>query len=136
MSEPEQKIRLDQWLWAARFFKTRSLAKTAVEGGKVHVDGERAKPSRGVKIGATITVTRPLYRQEVTVLGLSAKRGSAPIAQALYEETRESTEARDRAVAARRLQNAGLPLPPKGRPDRRGRRALKALKELPDDTES
>ncbi len=132
MDDASDKVRLDLWLWAARFFKTRSLARTAVEGGRVHVDGERSKPSRGVKPGSVIIVTRDLYRQEVVVAAVSRKRGSATVAQALYQETPQSIEARDRAVAARRLHNAGLAAPA-ARPDRRDRRAIKALKEQPED---
>ncbi len=132
MPEVSDKVRLDLWLWAARFFKTRSLARAAVEGGRVHVDGERSKPSRSVKPGCVITVTRELYRQQIVVTSLSRRRGSATVAQLLYEETPESIEARDRAVAARRLHNAGLTAPA-ARPDRRERRAIKALKEQPEE---
>jgi ribosome-associated heat shock protein Hsp15 len=131
MTDATDKVRLDLWLWAARFFKTRSLAQAAVEGGRVHVDGERSKPSRSVRPGNVITITREMYRQEVVVVGISRRRGSATVAQALYDETAASIEARDRAVAARRLQNAGL-TPPSARPDRRDRRAIKALKEQPE----
>ncbi len=133
-NSPEQgKVRLDLWLWAARFYKTRSMAKAAVEGGKVELDGARTKPGRAITIGACITLTRPLYRQQVVVLALAAKRGNATIAQTLYEETASSIEARDRALAARRLNNAGL-IPPSARPDSRGRRAIKNLKEHPPES--
>ena len=103
-----------------------------MEGGKVHIEGDRVKPSRPVRPGTTIEITRTLYRLEVEVLALAERRGSATIAQTLYEETPASVEARTRAVAQRRLQSAGLQTPA-ARPDRRGRRAIKALKERPED---
>ena len=132
MPEPPEKVRIDLWLWAARFFKSRSLAKAAVQGGKVHLDGERVKPSHGVREGSVITITRLEHRQEVVVQALAARRGSAQIAQTLYEETPQSLDERTRAMAARRLARAGLNTP-RGRPDRRGRAALRALKETPDE---
>ena len=132
MPEPAEKVRIDLWLWAARFFRSRSLAKAAVQGGKVHLDGERVKPSHGVREGAVVTITRQEHRQEVIVQALAVKRGSAQIAQTLYEETPESLEERTRTMAVRRLARAGLNAP-RGRPDRRGRAALKALKETTDE---
>ena len=116
------------WLWSARLFKTRSLAKTAVEGGRVEIGGARVKPGRPVKLGDHITITRDLYRLELIVDGLARRRGSATVAQTLYHETEASIEARTRAVASRRLSNAGL-TPPASRPDRRARRAIKSMKE-------
>ena len=124
----DSKSRLDLWLWSARLFKTRSLAKNAVEGGRVEIGGARVKPGRPVKLGDRITITRDLYRLEVIVDGLARRRGSATVAQTLYHETEASIEARTRAVASRRLSNAGL-TPPASRPDRRARRAIKSMKE-------
>ena len=124
----DSKSRLDLWLWSARLFKTRSLAKNAVEGGRVEIGGARVKPGRPVKLGDRITITRDLYRLEVIVDGLARRRGSATVAQTLYHETEASIEARTRAVSSRRLANAGL-TPPASRPDRRARRAIKSMKE-------
>ena len=84
-----ESVRIDSWLWAARFFKTRTLAKTAIEGGKVHIDGSRTKPSKAVQPGQTVTITKGTEHFEVIVRDLSSKRGPAKVAQTLYEETRE-----------------------------------------------
>lgn len=90
------RVRIDQWLWAARFFKTRSLAAEAVGGGKVEVDGERVKRSRVVRVGDTIRIRMPPFEHVVAVRALSARRGPASAAQQLYEETTESRDARER----------------------------------------
>lgn len=122
-------IRIDRWLWAARFFKTRSLAKTAVEGGKVHVDGQRAKPAKELRLGQTLTIRKGLQEQTVVVEALSGQRGSATIAQTLYKETPESIELREISVSRRRMERAGLTVP-SGRPNKKDRRALSQLKSL------
>jgi ribosome-associated heat shock protein Hsp15 len=122
-------IRIDRWLWAARFFKTRSLAKTAVEGGKVHVDGQRAKPAKELRLGQTLTIRKGLQEQTVVVEALSEQRGSATIAQTLYKETPESIELREISVSRRRMERAGLTVP-SGRPNKKDRRALSQLKSL------
>jgi ribosome-associated heat shock protein Hsp15 len=124
--------RLDQWLWAARFYKTRSQAKAAIEGGKVHVDGARAKPSREVTVGMRIEVSRDREQIEVTVHALGVRRGDAARAAALYVETAESAERRAAAAESRRLTRASYIAPP-GRPDKRDRRALERLKYGPAD---
>lgn len=122
-------IRIDRWLWAARFFKTRSLAKTAVEGGKVHVDGQRTKPAKELRLGQTLTIRKGLQEQTVVVEALSEQRGAATIAQTLYKETPESIELREISVSRRRMERAGLTVP-SGRPNKKDRRALSQLKSL------
>ena len=122
-------IRIDRWLWAARFFKTRSLAKTAVEGGKVHVDGQRTKPAKELRLGQTLTIRKGLQEQTVVVEALSEERGAATIAQTLYKETPESIELREISVSRRRMERAGLTVP-SGRPNKKNRRALSQLKSL------
>jgi ribosome-associated heat shock protein Hsp15 len=122
-------IRIDRWLWAARFFKTRSLAKTAVEGGKVHVDGQRTKPAKELRLGQTLTIRKGLQEQTVVVEALSEQRGAATIALTLYKETPESIELREISVSRRRMERAGLTVP-SGRPNKKDRRALSQLKSL------
>lgn len=118
-----QKIRIDKWLWAARFFRSRTLASDAVNGGKVHANGRRVRSSRSVQIGDRLEITRGQYRATIVVRALDEKRGPAKEAQALYEETEESAVQRELSVQQRRLLNAGMPRP-KGRPDKRQRRQL------------
>lgn len=116
-------VRIDKWLWAARFFKTRSLAADAVDRGRVRIGGEPVKPARAVKSGDKIFIDNGSNRWEVVVLGLSDKRGPAPQAQALYRETEDSIEKRDNDQEARRLfPEPGSAI--KGRPTKRDRRAL------------
>ena len=100
-AEPLASIRIDKWLWAARFFKTRSLAQEAVELGRVRLAGQRLKPSRDVKPGDRLTVERGEERFEIFVEKISAVRGPAPVAQTLYRETDESREKRERASEMR-----------------------------------
>ena len=129
----EEKVRVDQWLWAARFFKTRSLAKAAVEGGKVHVDGLRVKPARPVSEGTCLTITRGNDTAEIEVLSVSRRRGPATVARQLYRETDESVARRARRQAEARLLSAGLKVPSK-RPEKHARRQLRDLKtHSPDD---
>ena len=122
-------IRIDRWLWAARFFKTRSLAKKAVEGGKVHVESQRAKPSKELQVGQTLQIRRGETVQTVVVQVLSDQRGPATQAQALDEETIESIELRELRKSNRRMERAGLTVPT-GRPDKKDRRALAQLRNL------
>lgn len=117
-------VRIDKWLWAARFFKTRSMAQNAVAGGKVHIDGQRVKPARDVKPGDRLAITKGPQQFEVIVDAVSAKRGPAPEAEALYTETSASLAARERVRAARRT----LPPKPDHKPDKRERRRLQKLK--------
>ena len=125
----EQGIRIDVWLWAARFFRTRTLAKQAVETGKVEVDGQRPKASRVVRVGDTLRVVRGEEVFEIEVLGISDDRGPAPVAQQLYRESEASLQARDEARLARRAARDGY-RPPEHRPDKRARRLIKALGDI------
>jgi ribosome-associated heat shock protein Hsp15 len=122
-------VRLDLWLWAARFFRTRSLAKQAIDSGKVEVDGQRAKASRSVRIGDALTVTRGDELFEIAVLGLSDQRGPAGVAQALYTESESSKTRRAETLAALRAARAGYQ-PPEGKPDKRARRLIRALGDI------
>jgi ribosome-associated heat shock protein Hsp15 len=120
-------MRIDKWLWAARFFKTRSAATDAVLGGRVHVNGARAKPAKDVQAGDEIEVTVGVVRRVVEILALSDKRGPATVAATLYRETPESIEARERAAAERKLaQPPGADLG--ARPTKLDRRRLEALR--------
>lgn len=116
-------VRLDKWLWAARFFKTRALAKKAIEGGKVQYNGTRAKTSKAVEVGALIRVPQGWDTLEVEVLALSDQRRGAPEARALYAETTESVTRREREAEARRLTNQAMQHPLK-RPDKKQRREI------------
>jgi ribosome-associated heat shock protein Hsp15 len=128
---PDQvaSIRLDQWLWAARFFKTRSLAKQAIETGKIEVAGQRAKASRAVRIGDALRVLRGLEIFEVVVAGVSDRRGSAEVAQALYVESDESKARRAEAIAVARASRTGYRAP-ESKPDKRARRLIMALGDI------
>ena len=115
--------RIDKWLWAARFFKTRSLAARACELGRVKCNGQPAKPAREVRVGDMLQITTESGDFEVKVLLLSEVRGPAPVAHTLYEETEASCEARMKAAAARKLLRDYAPAPP-GRPSKRDRRHI------------
>jgi ribosome-associated heat shock protein Hsp15 len=128
--QQENVIRIDKWLWAARFFKTRSLASAAVSGGHVHVDGSRVKPSRTVRIGNLLKIRRGNEEYEVEVLALSSRRGPAKEAILLYAETEASKSRREAAREQRKL--VGGPMArPDGRPDKRDRKKIRkfTLKE-------
>ena len=123
MKAMPERMRIDKWLWAARFFKTRSLASQAVDGGKVKVNGERAKPSKEVKAGDQLLIHIGEYAWEVCVLSLSERRGPAEQARALYAEAEASRQRRAEQAANRRLQaNPAANL--KGRPTKRDRRLI------------
>lgn len=122
-------VRIDAWLWAARFFKTRALARQAVERGRVTIAGAACKPSHDVRIGDRLRVTRGEETFEVEVAGLAHKRGSAAVAQTLYRESEPSIKAREAALAQRRAERAGYQPPPK-RPDKRARRLIRALGDI------
>jgi ribosome-associated heat shock protein Hsp15 len=122
------KIRLDKWLWAARFYKTRALAKSAVEGGKVHYDNQRSKPSRIVEIGKTIQLRQGFDEKIIIVIKISDKRLSATLAQALYQETAQSIEKREAMAQARQQMNAHV-LAPQRRPDKKQRRSILKVKD-------
>lgn len=127
-TQKESSIRLDKWLWAARFYKTRALARQMVQSGKVHYDGQRSKPSKPVQIGAIITLRQGFDTKEVEVLALSEQRRSASEAQLLYQETEESVEKREQNAEARKL-NALYNPHPDGRPDKKQRRQLIRMKD-------
>ena len=116
-----ESVRLDLWLWAARFFKTRSLAATAAQGGKVHVRGDRAKPARAIRVGDLLQIRRGSCEWVVTVKSLSTRRGPAKEAALLYEETEESVRNRDAARA--QIQAEAAPFRERGgRPTKKDRR--------------
>jgi len=119
-------VRLDKWLWAARLVKTRGLAAEAIAGGRVHLNGARAKPSKEVRPGDRLSITTGQVRRDVVVRGTAERRGPAREAQLLYEETPESVAARERAAAERRL--APPPQPAGPRPTKRDRRRLQAAR--------
>ncbi|MBO3277510.1 ribosome-associated heat shock protein Hsp15 [Pseudomonas schmalbachii] len=118
----DDKVRLDKWLWAARFYKTRALAKEAIEGGKVHCRGERCKPGKEPKIGEEYVLRTGFDERTVVVKALSAVRRGAPEAQLLYEETAESIRRREEAAALRKAGALGLQTD--GRPSKKQRRQL------------
>ncbi|MES5815759.1 RNA-binding S4 domain-containing protein [Pseudoxanthomonas sp. Soil82] len=126
---PPNPVRLDVWLWAARFFRTRSLAKQAVETGKVDVAGQRPKSSRAVRVGDTLQVTRGEEVFDVVVLDLSDTRGPAPVAQALYAETDASRARREQQRLQRAAMRDGY-RPPEHKPDKRARRLIQALGDI------
>ncbi|MBT6037662.1 MAG: RNA-binding protein [Halieaceae bacterium] len=120
------KVRVDKWLWAARFFKTRSLAKAAIEGGKVQLDGQRVKVSREITTGDRLTIRQGWDEKSITIVALSDQRGPATTAQALYEESEESIARRERETLLRRA--AGGLNKPNHRPDKHERRQISRLR--------
>ncbi len=124
----EDNVRIDKWLWAARFFKTRSMATDAIDRGRVRIDGEPVKPARNVKVNDKLVIDNGSDRWEVIVAAISDKRGPAPVAHTLYFETDESVAKRENDKTARRL----FPEPSmdiKGRPTKRDRRAMTRIAE-------
>lgn len=122
-------VRLDVWLWAARWFKTRALAKAQIEAHRIEVDGQPAKPSRGVRIGTRLSIERAGERYEVEVLGVSDTRGPAPVAQALYLESDASKSRRLEQAALRAAERAGYQAP-ETRPNKKARRLIRALGDI------
>ena len=122
-------VRADLWLWAARFFKTRALAKQAIETGKVDVAGQRIKPSRMLRVSDVLCIQRGDERFEVTVTGVSERRGSATLAQQLYQESEASKVMREQVRAQRAAERAGYH-PPESKPDKRARRLIRALGDI------
>ncbi len=127
-------VRIDKWLWAARFFKTRTLAKQAIEGGKVQLNGQRIKPSKEVEPGLTLTLKHGWDEKQVVIQALSDKRGPAPVAQALYLETEESIQKREKAATERKLAGAAVARPAT-KPNSKQRRHIHRFKRaiLSDD---
>ena len=126
---PVITVRLDLWLWAARFFRTRSLAKQAIDTGKVDVAGQRAKASRTVRMGDAMRIARGDEVFEILVAGLSEQRGPASVAQWLYVESETSKARRAEAVAVARASRTGYRAP-EGKPDKRARRLIRALGDI------
>jgi ribosome-associated heat shock protein Hsp15 len=120
---PDDRHRIDKWLWCARFFKTRSLAAQAVSGGKVHVNGERVKPAHNVRVGDRLSIVINGADAELDVIGLPERRGPAPEARTHYAETPESVSRREKLREQHRLAELTRPRP-EGRPDKRDRRKL------------
>ena len=129
--EQQDKVRLDKWLWAARFFKTRSLAKAAIDGGKVHLEGKRVKVSKEISTGDTLQIRQGWDEKVVTVLLLSDQRRGASDAQMLYEETAESLARREELAAARKAAG-GMIDRPAHRPDKQQRRQIHRFKNYQD----
>ncbi|MEM6300671.1 MAG: S4 domain-containing protein [Pseudomonadota bacterium] len=123
------KLRVDKWLWAARFFKTRSLAKGAIEGGKVRIAGQRIKVSREVSVGDTLRIAQGWDEREVEILRLSDQRRSASEAQTMYCESEESIARRQQSAQARKLAG-GMTERPARRPDKRERRQMQRLQDF------
>lgn len=129
--EEDDKVRLDKWLWAARFFKTRALAKAAIESGKVHWRGERCKPGKEPRIGDEFQIRAGFDERTVVVQALSTVRRGAPEAQALYAETAESIAKRENAAAMRKA--GGLGITTEGRPTKKQRRQLHQFRDTGND---
>ena len=127
MTNPANKVRLDKWLWAARFFKTRSLAKKAIEGGKIHCNGARSKSSREIEEGTILEIRQGWDEKTVVVKALSDKRGSAPQAALLFEETSESISKREAKMEQRKAMRAAAPYT-EGRPSKQDRRRIHRFK--------
>lgn len=121
------RVRLDKWLWAARFYKTRSVAKQAIDGGKVQVDGTRAKPSKEIEIGAVIKLRQSVDEKTVTVMSLSEHRRGAPEAQLLYDETEESIDNREKLAIQRKSQPTHWEA--SGKPNKKDRRLIHRFKQ-------
>ena len=121
------RIRLDKWLWAARFFKTRPLAAEAINGGKVHLNGQRAKPGKEIGVGAQLQVSKDQYVWDIVVTSISAQRRPAKEAALLYQETQQSLDKRQAEVARRRAEKE-LQAQPDHRPNKKDRRAIHRFK--------
>ena len=122
-------MRVDKWLWAARFFKTRSIAKAAIEGGKVHHDNERVKVSKEIRVGMELTIMQGFEKKTVVIKALSSTRGPATVAQLLYEETEVSLARRELIAAQRKLHNLARP---DHRPSKKDRRQISKFKQEND----
>lgn len=128
-SQTIDAMRIDKWLWAARFFKTRAASKDAIEGGKVHHQGERVKVSKEIRVGMQLTIQQGFDKKTILIKGLSAQRGPAPIAQQLYEETSDSIARRELLSTQRKLHNLARP---DHRPTKKDRRDLQKFKHEND----
>ncbi|RLV60787.1 ribosome-associated heat shock protein Hsp15 [Parashewanella curva] len=127
-------VRLDKWLWAARFYKTRAIAKQMIDGGKVHYNGQRTKSSKNAEIGALIRLRQGFDEKEVIIMALSDQRGQAIVAQTLYQETEQSIQKRATNAETRRLQRLNNPIPDT-KPDKKQRRQIVRFKQIQGDIE-
>ncbi|WP_454900936.1 ribosome-associated heat shock protein Hsp15 [Aggregatibacter sp.] len=127
IEEEKEAVRLDKWLWAARFYKTRTLAKEMIDGGKVHYNGQRSKPNKIVEVGATLKIRQGSDEKEIVVLALATQRRGAPEAQLLYRETEQSLANREKLAMARKMNALSMPHPDR-RPDKKERRDLLKFK--------
>jgi len=134
-NEESEKVRLDKWLWAARFYKTRAIAKDAIEGGKVHYNGARTKPGKAIELDAHLNIRQGFVEKEVVVLAISDKRRGAPEALLLYNETNESIAKREKAASDRKSMMAGQ-LPPARRPNKKQRRQIHRFENINNVDES
>jgi len=125
--DSDDRMRLDKWLWAARFFKTRALATEAINGGKIHMNGQRAKPGKEIGIGARLQISKDQYSWDITVTALNAQRRPACEAALLYEETPESRAKRQAEVDRHRLDRE-MGVQPDQRPDKKDRRVIHRFK--------
>jgi ribosome-associated heat shock protein Hsp15 len=130
-----EKVRIDKWLWAARFFKTRSLAKQAIEGGKVHCEGQRVKASKELTVGLLLTIRNGWDEKEINIIALSEQRRGAPEAALLYQETEKSINKRADNEVQRKLLNSASGLQTDGRPTKKQRRQIHQFRNLIDDLE-
>ena len=125
--KPVEAVRLDKWLWAARIYKTRALAREMIEGGKVHYNGQRSKPGKIVELNATLLLRQGNDERTIVVKGITEQRRPASEAVALYEETAESIEKREKTALARKMNALTMPHPDR-RPDKKERRDLMRFK--------
>lgn len=126
-SDTARAVRIDKWLWAARFYKTRSLAVDAIKQGRVQCNRERPKPSRMLRVGDALVIEKGDLRFEIAVLEVSEQRRPARVAQQLYRESEESRRQREQQSAQRRAQRLSAPLPPQTRPDKHARQRIRRL---------
>jgi|TARA_Y100001951_G_scaffold18664_1_gene13870 ribosome-associated heat shock protein Hsp15 len=132
LNDSSKRVRLDKWLWAARFYKTRSIAKQAIEGGKVHYNGARCKVSKEVELGALLTLRTGWDEREVEVLALSDQRRGAPEAALLYRETDDSISQRERRAAERKALGPAAGIISNERPTKKQRRQIHRFREQQD----
>ncbi|QCJ68490.1 ribosome-associated heat shock protein Hsp15 [Providencia heimbachae] len=125
---PTEPVRLDKWLWAARFYKTRAMAREMIDGGKVHYNGQRTKPGKIVELNATVKLRQGNDERIIEILEISSQRKGAPDAQLLYRETSESIEQREKIAQARKMNALTMPHPER-RPDKKERRTLLKFKQ-------
>ena len=129
MPEGLDRMRLDKWLWAARFYKTRVLAAEAVEGGKVHLNGQRTKPGKEVRIGSRLQISREGLEWDIEIAVLPGQRRPAAEARGFYTETEESSRRREQAIEALRTARLGTPLQTASKPNKRDRRLIHRFKQ-------